>query len=283
MEIKSLENIELNTLYEAFGEAFKDYEIKITKSELFTMLKRRGFVPELSFGAFDNGKLVSFTFNGIGFYNNIKTAYDTGTGTIDVYRGKGLATQIFEFSLPYLKKSGIENYLLEVLQHNTKAVSVYKKLGFAVSREFNYFFQDIEKIKLRDSKPLSNYTIKLMDSHDPETMEKFMDFIPSWQNTFDSVSRNFEDFKILGAFKEMELVGYGILEPKSGDITQIAISKTHRKKGIATQLVKEILKHNQYKSLKVINTPVENESITKFLESLNIPLAGKQYEMIKKV
>jgi ribosomal protein S18 acetylase RimI-like enzyme len=108
------------------------------------MLKRRGFNPDLSFAAFDNNEIVSFTFNGIGNFNGIPTAYDTGTGTLKSHRGKGLATQIFEYSIPYLREAGIRQYLLEVLQHNTKAVSVYKNLGFKTSREFNYFAQKNE-------------------------------------------------------------------------------------------------------------------------------------------
>ena len=283
MEIKPLENIEFKTLYLAFSEAFKDYDIQLTKNELFTMLQRRGFVPELSFGAFDNGKLVAFTFNGIGFYNGIKTAYDTGTGTIDVYRGKGLATRIFEFSTLFLSKNGVRNYLLEVLQHNKKAVNVYKNLGFKVSREFNYFFQDIKKIMLPQSKLSLNYRINLIDSFDFKEMESFMDFNPSWQNSFDSIGRNSEGFKILGAFKENELIGFCILEPKTGDITQIAVDKPHRRKGIASQLVKEIIKYNKHTSLKIINTPIDCDSITKFLKSMNISIAGKQFEMIKKI
>lgn len=43
-----------------------------------SMLHRCGFVPELSFAAFQNNKIVSFTFNGIDHYKGIKTAYGTG-------------------------------------------------------------------------------------------------------------------------------------------------------------------------------------------------------------
>ena len=139
--IKSLKSISFNILFDAFNKAFKDYEIQFNEQELSSMLKRRGFIPELSFGAFDNGKLISFTFNGIGYYNGIYTAYDTGTGTVTEHRGMGLAAKIFNHSIPFLKEAGVSQYLLEVLQHNTKAVSLYKKLGFKVSREFNYFFQ----------------------------------------------------------------------------------------------------------------------------------------------
>ena len=146
MKIKSLGKISFNTIFKAFNQAFADYEVQLNNAQLQTMLKRRGFNPELSFAAFDRDEIIAFTLNGTGNFNGIPTAYDTGTGTLKDYRGKGLATKIFEYSIPYLKKRNIEQYLLEVLQHNIKAVSVYKHLGFEVTREFNYFIQKNEEI-----------------------------------------------------------------------------------------------------------------------------------------
>ncbi len=146
--IRSLENVSSESIFSAFKEAFKDYEIQLNKSELKTMLIRRGFVPELSFGAFDGDRLIAFTYNGIGVFSGKKMAYDTGIGTIEEYRGQGLATKIFNYSVPYLKQAGINHYLLEIIQHNFKAVSVYTKVGFEVNREFNYFSESMEKISL---------------------------------------------------------------------------------------------------------------------------------------
>jgi ribosomal protein S18 acetylase RimI-like enzyme len=283
MDIKSLNNIEFDLLYLAFKEAFKDYEMQLTKNELYSMLHRRSFVPELSFGAFDKDKLVSFTFNGIGLYNNLKTAYDTGTGTIENYRGKGLATSIFEYSLPYLKTANIENYLLEVLQHNTKAISIYKNLGFEIKREFNYFVQKNYKVYLQDKQLKMNYIIRSIDLPEYRIMSDFSDFVPSWQNSLDAITKKLEDFKILGAFDKNELVGYCILEPKTGDITQIAVNKQHRRNGLGSRLLMEILKYNQNNSMKIINTPIDCNSITGFLESQGISITGKQYEMIRKI
>lgn len=118
MEIKSLKDTSFDELFEAFRQAFADYELQLDKAELCAMLKRRGFDQVLSFAAFDGDKIVSFTCNGIGDYNGTPTAYDTGTGTLKEYRGRGLATQVFQHSIPYLKEAGIRAYLLEVLQHS---------------------------------------------------------------------------------------------------------------------------------------------------------------------
>ena len=281
--IKSLRGISFDHLFEAFQEAFKDYEMQLNKVQLQTMLRRRGFVPELSFGACINKKIVSFTFNGIGTFNGLKTAYDTGTGTLKDYRGQGLASQIFKHSIPFLQDAGIEQYLLEVLQHNTKAVSIYTKQGFAVSREFNYFMQNNDTIQFYAKSADDNIYIKPIDLAQAEQSTHCWDFEPAWQNSFESIQRKPEDFKVLGAFKGKKLVGYAILEPNSGDVTQIAVDKSHRRKGIGTLLLKETLKFNRHDSVKIINTETSCESITGFLLANHIPVKGKQFEMIKKL
>lgn len=282
-KIDSLKNRSIDYLFESFKDAFSDYEMQLEQEELERMLIRRGFVPELSFGAFDGDKLVSFTFNGIGNFNGVKTAYDTGTGTMKDYRGKGLATQIFEYSLPFLKEAGIKQYLLEVLQHNTKAVPLYKKLGFEVTREFNYFSQDNESVKIPNKNADSDYSIKPINLNQIKSFANFFDFKPSWQNSFDSIFRKPEEFKAIAAYQNGNPVGFCVTEVKSGDITQIAVDKKHRRKGIGTFFVKEIIQMNQNSSIKCINTEISCHSITKFLESLSFSLNGKQYEMIKKL
>ena len=152
MTLKSLTKTNFDTIYQAFSLAFADYEFQRNKEELQTMLKRRRFNPDLSFAAFDGDEIVAFTLNGIGVFNGISTAYDTGTGTLKEYRGKGLATKIFEYSIPSFKERNIKQYLLEVLQHYTIAVSVYRNLGFETTREFNYYVCENLIISIKNPK-----------------------------------------------------------------------------------------------------------------------------------
>jgi ribosomal protein S18 acetylase RimI-like enzyme len=282
-QIRSLADVSFEELYAAFSAGFADYEISRTKDQLETMLQRRGYVPELSFGAFDNNRLVSFTLNGIGFYNSQKTAYDTGTATIKEYRGKGLATQIFQHSIPFLREVEVSQYLLEVLQHNTAAVSIYTKAGFAVSREFNYFVQDKNKVVLNECVLPPELFLKFTYLSEKAAMAALCDFKPSWQNNFDALARQIGGFMMLGVFKEEQMVGYGIIETESGDIPQLAVHKDYRRQNIASVLLKELLKYNDASIVKVVNTDIGCSNITAFLEQHNIPLKGKQFEMVKEL
>jgi ribosomal protein S18 acetylase RimI-like enzyme len=129
----------------------------------------------------------------------------------------------------------------------------------------------------------SGIEVKALELAEIIHLNRFFDFDPAWQNSFESVLRIPDEFKAVGAFAENQLVGYCVTEMKSGDITQIAVDKNYRRKGIGTLLFKEIMKLNKHHSIKVINTEVDCESINGFMKFLSIPEAGKQFEMIKKL
>lgn len=281
--ITSLGTIEADELYRSFSLAFADYEMQVNKREFLAMISRRGYKAELSFGAFVDGRLVAFTLNGTGKHGNVETAYDTGTGTIEGFRGRGLAGRIFEHSLPCLHDAGIRQYLLEVLQHNDKAVKVYRRLGFEVTREFNYFSQKIADLHFSGKGPGVPIEIRPVSLKDQRTMENFLDFEPSWQNSFASIRRRPADFTMIGAFTAGNLCGHCIFDPSTGDITQLAIHPEFRRLGIGTALFKLAVSFIWHHSVKVINTDATCPGMEPFLASHGIPLSGKQFEMAREV
>ncbi|MCU0459896.1 MAG: GNAT family N-acetyltransferase [Bacteroidales bacterium] len=284
MEIKPLSGTDPEIIWNGFSKAFADYEVRINRAQFMALIKRRGFDPDVSFAAFDgDDNIISFTLNGTGTFNGIPTAYDTGTGTVKEHRGQGLATKIFEHSLPFLKERNLQQYLLEVLQHNTGAVSVYRKLGFEVTREFNYFVQKCSEVRPGEDQAGNRFSVRKIDPIAAAATEGFADFPPSWQNSFESISRVPDHFVALGAFEEEKLLGCCILEPASGDIPQLAVKKESRRKGIGSLLLREALRLNQSEIVKVVNADIRCASVTGFLQSKNIPVTGKQYEMIRNL
>ena len=280
-KIKSLAHTSFDEIFEAFSAAFQDYVIQLNRKELHTMITRRGFNKELSFGAFDGDRLVSFTLNGIGKYRGKHTAYDTGTGTISEYKGKGLATKVFMYSLPHLQNAKVSQYLLEVLQHNSAAVSVYRKVGFKVSREFGYYVMQTNN--LRNTISPGKHKIVQLDIAAIESLRNFFDFEPSWQNSFSSVKRNLQSFIIMGVNIKGEIAGFGVFEPKSGDITQLAVKPEFRRMGIGTGLLYRMAYENKHSEIKMINTDLSCASISLFMKANGIELSGKQFEMTRAI
>ena len=250
--IHSLESVSFKDLYAAFSSAFKDYDFSLNADELRRMLDRRGYNPQLSFGAFFEGRLISFVFNGTGMYNNILTAYDTGTGTVPSFRGLHLTQKIFTFSLELIYQQGVRQYVLEVLQH-------ILQVNHTACR-----------ILPSDLKNCLNQTA-------------WFDFHPSWQNDRASLERGIDNLDILGAYEREELVGFVIFEPASGDISSLAVAKDYRRKGIGKSLLKSAVSHFQSDVLKFTNVDCDCESVTGFLSSLGLTPKGQQFEMVRKI
>ena len=85
----------------------------------------------------------------------------------------------------------------------------------------------------------------------------------------------------LGAFSGERLIGYCVLEPASGDITQLAVDKGFRGRGVGSRLLAEMLRLNEAGTVKIVNTDIACEAVTRFLERRNIPVRGRQFEMQK--
>jgi ribosomal protein S18 acetylase RimI-like enzyme len=282
IEIRPLKNVTPDTLYQAFSAAFRDYEMQLNKQELAHMLQRRGFDPGLSFGAFDRSRLVAFTFNGIGIFEGLPTAYDTGTGTVTEYRGQGLAKQIFTHSIPFLKEAGVKRYLLEVLQHNTSAVNLYLKLGFEITREFHYFVQKTESLKFDAKALMPECRIQAVEIAALSGVD-YSDFTSSWQNSQPSILRGSAALKAMAVYLDGGIIAYCIYDPGSGDIASLAVAQDHRRSGVGTQLLNSVLQDLHSGVVKVINIPLEAQGATAFLSSLHMVPSGKQFEMIREL
>lgn len=280
MEIKALSAVPFDALFTAFKNAFLEYERSWTAAEFKSMLQRRGFNADLSFGAFDGPALVSFTLNGIGYFKGVKTAYDTGTGTLQAYRGKGLATAVFKESIPFLEQEGIQQYLLEVLSHNKPAISIYEGIGFTTTRMFRYAIQDKAAVKAFDKMLPDGFTIQEVTLGLQDKMALFFDFNPAWQNSFEAIRRSLPGFKILGAFLNGAFIGYGIIECATGDIPQIAIATDYRRHGFGSAIFSELLAYNKSATVRLINTEYDCNSMNGFLTALNILDNGQQLEML---
>lgn len=282
ISIKTLHNTSFEQIFKAFKNAFSDYvePFDLTFDQLKYMTERRGCDLNLSFGAFNGEDLVGLTLNGIGKWNGKLTAYDTGTGIIKEFRKQGIATKMFNESLPVLRENKIDQYLLEVIKSNIAAVELYKKAGFKVTREFDYFSDESSKYKGRKYELPDGYEIREINNQDWKTFKSFWDFQPSWQNSIDSLTNKIEHLNILGAYNNKQLIGYGIIEKHTGDIPQLAIATEHRRKGIATCLFYKLASLIFNTEIRIINTSADHEPSRLFAKKLGFQLGIGQYEMM---
>lgn len=277
---KILDKTGIEILHKAFVDAFSDYQVKIDLPfwKFKQMLQRRGYVPEMSIGAFENERLVGFVLNGFRNWNGKSTVYDLGTGVIGDYRRQGITSNMLLNIKEVLKEKQVEQYLLEVIKSNTSAVQLYKKQGFEAQREFSCFQLDKNKYN-----SITTCKVEHVDRINLEQLTGFWDFRPSWQNSIDSINALPEAFVYSIVQLDNTIVGYGIIDKKTGDIPQIAVNKDYRGRGIAKSIVTDMINNTESNKISVINVDDQSKSTKDFLLKLGFEYSVGQYEMLLKI
>lgn len=280
LEYRTLNKTSIETLHKAFLDAFSDYQIEMDLpiERLKQMLQRRGYVPEISIGAFKNDLLVGFILNGLRNWNGKKTVYDIGTGVIIDYRRQGITSSMLLNVKEILKQKQVEQYLLEVIQSNTSALQFYKKEGFKVKRNFSCFALDKRRYV-----PLKEYKVEHTNRMEWEQLTEFWDFEPSWQNSIDSIKVVSEEFGYSNVRFENTIVGYGVINKRTGDIPQIAVNKHYRGKGIARSIITDLIKNTESHKISVLNVDDQSKCTIDFLTELGFEHIIGQYEMLLKI
>lgn len=255
MEYRTLENIDSICIYEAFTQAFSDYQVSVDMSfkSFETMLKRNGFMPAVSVGAFVDKTLVAFILNGVREWDNEKTVYDLGTGVIPDFRRTGIMGELLNLVSAICIKNKIRVYQLEVIQDNEKALTLYKKQGFQVDRVLNCY-QLTGGIK-------EPGIYKAWKLEHPEKIQEaqwtivkdFWTYPPSWQNAKDAVCAIARSFSYTIVKFDGNLIGYGIVDKIKGDIVQLAVHPQYRRMGVATEILLDLSKQTKSLEMKVIN------------------------------
>lgn len=272
--LTSLENTPLPQLHTAFCEAFGDYSVPIDMplDRFQSNMKRNGYDPAVSVGAFADGKLVGFIMSGHRTWEGCDTAYDMGTGVIPANRGQGIAKAMVGQLKTLLADKGLSRYILEVITTNTKALSLYEKSGFRKRRDFSCLRVDKSAL---DTKPSCRHDHP--SSIDSTLVEDFWDESPSWQNSSDSVRAVSDSMRITTVSLDGRIVGYGLVNPANGDIPQLAVDKAYRRRGIGRSLISDLASMSSSKQLRLIN--VADEDCQAFLLNLGFEVYVRQFEM----
>jgi len=276
LHYESLNHIEREEIYQSFLKAFSDYQVpmNMTFLQFEKMLKRRGFDPSVSVGAFEENSLVGFILNGCRMWNGKATAYDVGTGVIPQFRKQGITNHMLQTARQNFGRSGVEQYILEVLTANTSAANIYTKNGFTVEREFLCCQMDQGK----KSTDLLHKPEQVIDP-DWELFSKFWDYQPSWQNSIQSIEAVGENFNISAVRINNCIAGYGIIDKTTGEIPQIAVDKNWRNKGIGSSILADLINRTSSNQIKILNIDTRSDAMLQFITAAGFYNTVNQYEM----
>lgn len=281
-ECRFLDESFFEVLLGKFSEAFSDYalpfDLDLTKFR--NHINLNAIDLNRSVGCFHREDLIGFSLNGFGRWKGKETVYDAGTGVIPPYRRRGASEAMFSFMVPLFKEAGAEQILLEVITHNTPAVSLYKKLGFAIEREL--MFMEAPATLNEDTQPNNDIEIRPMTAGQIVPLSALWHADPSWQNSNDAIARSEHLKSILGAFVEGRCAGYIVYSKSLGRIAQFVVDTRFRDKGIGSRLLTEMEREMRPGSkMQVINLDTRLADTVQFFKNRGFQPVLSQYEMIK--
>jgi ribosomal protein S18 acetylase RimI-like enzyme len=256
--LRPLTASDFDSVHTAFVDAFSDYVVRFepTREQLREMLTRRGYVPELSAGVFDDGRLVAFTLNGV----SDARGYDTGTGVIPSARRRGYGRQMLDFVRERLRDAGYTQYILEVIESNAAAIELYLAGGFQETRRLQCWSYEARR------------EVTMPEIHLDEIPEWF-DIEPSWQNSIASVRRARDRHVTIGNDD-----GYAIVFPNTGDLPRLVVRREARRRGVGSMLL-DAAATIAGKPLRIMNVDLRDNGVDTFLERAGAKRTVRQIEM----
>jgi ribosomal protein S18 acetylase RimI-like enzyme len=282
---RSFKKEDIPYMRKAFNKAFEDYliHIKLTDSEFKRkIIEKTNINFKYSIGSYYQKELVGFLFHTIEIYQNQKTAYNGGTGVIPSFRGNNLTYQMYQFVIPKLKKSGVENCVLEVISNNKPAIRSYEKSGFIRSKFYHCLKLEKESIYLK--KKQSEKFI-LIEPVKPKWhfYERFCDYDTSFLDTFTMLKKNIKFEKVVEAYLEEKLVGYIIYNKKMGRVANIAVDKRKRGMGIATALINRMHMDCCKRPIYILNVDEKSYDLLSFFLRIGFKNDIDQFELKLKL
>lgn len=283
-------------IYQCFVEAFADYHLDVSymnEESMYNRTVKNGVDFQSSVGAFVDGKMVGITLTGIDTWENQKTAFDASTGIIKEYRGKGIAREMFEYSIPRLKQLGVKQFLLEVLQVNEAAIKAYKKSGFEVTRELDCFKMDLKDFKrpVKTDDIDDTVSIRPVDKDMLPRFAAHLDWTPSWENSLATVARIPDTVFLYGAFiddnddNDDNCVGIAAYYPGLKWVTTVIVDKAFRRRGIGAQLITRLIDDlpPDTDTIKMVNVLHTDQGMIDFVQGLGFKEYVTQFEMAWKM
>lgn len=133
LEVITLENMNVRTIYQVFEDAFTDYFVTFEKKPEIHINRwlSMGVDFELSYGVKSGGQLVAFILHS----PREEMVMNLATGVRRDFRGQGLTSLMYERILRDLPQKGFRKMQLEVITENIPAIRSYEKAGFRRKRK----------------------------------------------------------------------------------------------------------------------------------------------------
>jgi ribosomal protein S18 acetylase RimI-like enzyme len=231
-------------------------------------------------GAFDGERMIGFTLVGLDQWSGLSAAFDIATGITKPYRGKAIAGEMLEMAIGRLRESGCKRFVLEVLQDNEAAIRSYRKVGFEIIRDLDCYELVLNRATF-DKQLLLPVYVHPIDRAQLSQMEAFLEWQPSWENSFSSLRRIPDRVLTYGASYQGELIGALAYYPALRWVMTFVVDAQYRRQGVATRLLESLVETIQADTpaVKIVNVQGDDEATAALLTRVGLEVYVRQYEM----
>ncbi len=268
MEIRNLKNTGLDKIVECLLESFKNYAVPVPTSLDYWDARYKGARVdyEFSYGAFENGKMVGFIINGIDQIQGQLTAFNTGTGVVEAFRGQKIVDQLYNYAMPFFKQKGITQCQLEVIQTNKRAIRVYERIGFEVIRGLKCFKGELNT---------SPSNMKLHKTDFEQVKQPDIHYSWDFKNkAIKILSDQYETYSVIN--EEEENIGYFVINAAHNSLAQLESSSDNY-----NDLLKGIGKISN--EIRIINVDEKLSEKIAVLQKFGLVNNIDQFEMEMKI
>ncbi len=271
MEIKSLQNTPIKDILATLNVAFSDYFVPINFTEAYVNERwtASGVDYSLSFGVFDQNKLVGFIIHAINYYGETKVAYNASTGIIPTHRRKGLLTQLYTKAIAVLQENGIQKSTLECITKNERAIAAYQKVGFNIDRQYHlYTFNWTQKTVV------TSFEIQTSDVFSLHDFTHLKNYEPSIENQDHFLEKYKSSLCAISVFDKKERIAYLLFHKTSKRIHRLGVKDNNWE--VYGNILFSTLPTDKY---NIINIDAANKNMHRFFKKMNFNNYIDQFDM----
>lgn len=271
--------VNLNDIVTAFNRGFSDYIIQLQMTEeiltsRFLTLEQNQL--EHSFIAYDDNKPIGLMLGGIKDYEGIKTLRCGALCVDPNYRKLGVASKLFELHKEEAINNGCKRLYLEVIQGNDRAINFYKKQGYKILSELEYYsYQNpeiITSINFNEKEISATNLDEVENIHNNKVKNHL-----NWQNDFDYMKFFSQLVNLKLTIDESTIAVISLLPV--GKIFYLWVDEKYRRLGYGKALLRYAL--DKFNITKLSISFPKYENVIAFLKQIGFskdPIS--QYDMV---
>jgi ribosomal protein S18 acetylase RimI-like enzyme len=223
--ISQLSTCSFNDALQAWNEGFQGYFVDMSSSldKFLSRLQSESLSPEYSFLAFCEGRPAGILLNGIRSSDDVKVAWNGGTGVSPEFRGRGVGTALMRTTLDFYKRNSVQTGTLESISENERAIALYHNFGYQITDRL-VFLEHEGSLDSFSGSDTNAYSVQHVPPQRVGRLD-FYDTTAAWQAQWQSLAINNGEAVIVKDRSGTD-VGYVLYKRRlddAGEVSSIAL------------------------------------------------------------